>query len=76
MKKLLPLRWRCMSLVFAGRSKTETKKDRLKEKGSGIAGFAEIASSAPLFIALDKGFLPKKILVSNQNGLMLRIQSP
>ncbi len=52
----------CMSLVFAGCSKTETKKDAPKEKAQVSLALLRLTSSAPLFIALDKGFFAEENL--------------
>ena len=52
----------CMSLVFAGCSKNETKKDASKEKAQVSLALLRLTSSAPLFIALDKGFFAEENL--------------
>lgn len=52
----------CMSLVFAGCSKNETKKDAPKEKAQVSLALLRLTSSAPLFIALDKGFFAEENL--------------
>lgn len=52
----------CISVLFTGCSKTEQKKDTAKEKVQVSLAMLRLTSSAPLFIALDKGFFAEENL--------------
>lgn len=52
----------CISVLFTGCSKTEQKKDTAKEKVQVSLAILRLTSSAPLFIALDKGFFAEENL--------------
>ena len=49
-------------MLFTGCSKTEQKKDTAKEKVQVSLAMLRLTSSAPLFIALDKGFFAEENL--------------
>lgn len=50
----------CIALLFVGCSKSEPKKDTPKEKAQVSLAMLRLTSSAPLFIALDKGFFAEE----------------
>lgn len=57
MKKILALILTCcMLMMLAGCSSNNDKKDTPKEKVKVSLGMLRLTSSAPLFIAMDKGF--------------------
>ena len=63
MKKIIALLTAiCTLFVFAGCGKNETKKDAPKEKTTVSLAMLRLTSSAPLFIALEKGFFAEENL--------------
>lgn len=61
MKKILALLFTlCMMVLAAGCGSSDAKKDAPKEKVKVSLGMLRLTSSAPLFIAMDKGFFAEE----------------
>ncbi len=61
MKKILALLMAlCMMVLAAGCGGSDAKKDAPKEKTKVSLGMLRLTSSAPLFIAMDKGFFAEE----------------
>ena len=61
MKKILALLMAlCMTVLAAGCGGSDAKKDAPKEKTKVSLGMLRLTSSAPLFIAMDKGFFAEE----------------
>lgn len=61
MKKILALLLAlCMMVLAAGCGSSDAKKDAPKEKVKVSLGMLRLTSSAPLFIAMDKGFFAEE----------------